>query len=342
MEAFLPLLLTLPAVLLVLWGAHWLLLKRHTDLGSERKFPRQLTMLGLTLAGILAVALVLPVNVSTRNQLVAFIGLIVSGIFAFASTTLFANLVAGVMLRIARRFRSGDFIEVEGKFGRVSGKGLFDTEIQTENSDLISIPNLFLVTHPVSVTRASGTIVSASLSLGYDLHHAFLEPLMLQAAESVGLEEPYVYVTGLGDYSVTYRVHGMLRDIKSLLSARSALHRSLLDVLHQNGVEIVSPSFMNQRPLPAGERFLPQPPAGEPQQDPAASGHLPEDRVFDKAEAAEQREKEMQALDERIRVLEEQIREAGSSRRPALEAEREAAREARRALESEPEEPAAS
>jgi len=44
-------------------------------------------MLGLTLAGVLAIALALPVSESSRNQIIGLIGLVISGIFAFSSSS---------------------------------------------------------------------------------------------------------------------------------------------------------------------------------------------------------------------------------------------------------------
>ena len=55
-----------------------MLIKRHPDLGNERLFPRQLIMLGLTLLGLLAVVLVLPVSDTSRNQLMGLIGILIS------------------------------------------------------------------------------------------------------------------------------------------------------------------------------------------------------------------------------------------------------------------------
>ena len=101
---FLPIVITLIAVWAFLYGAHWFLLKRHAELGNEKKFPRQLAMLSLSIAGIVVIAMALPVNPSTRNQVIAFVGLVVSATFAFSSTTIFANLMGGVMMRITRPF----------------------------------------------------------------------------------------------------------------------------------------------------------------------------------------------------------------------------------------------
>jgi hypothetical protein len=136
----------------------------------------------------------------------------------------------------------------------------------------------------VTTIRASGTIVSAVVSLGYDVSRTKIEELLLEAAKKVELSEPFVHVAELGDFSVTYRVAGMLTEVKRLISVRSALRECVLDSLHDGGVEIVSPNFMNTRALPADTVVIPKPSrrAAEIQPEPS-----PESVVFDKAEEAE-------------------------------------------------------
>jgi small conductance mechanosensitive channel len=319
---YLPLVVTLIGTAVILAGAHWLLLGRQKEFGSEKKFARQLILLALTILGILAIAVALPIRESTRNQVIAFIGLVVSGVLAFSSTTIFANLMAGIMMRITRPFRAGDFIRVEGFFGRVAERGILDTEIQTESRDLIAIPNTFLINHPVSVIRSSGTIVSVTISLGYDLHHSRIESLLVQAAANAKLEEPFVYVTDLGNFAVSYKISGLLKETKQVLSARSNLYRSVLDSLHRDGIEIVSPAFMNQRPSPAEQRFIP--PERTPK--PAAKSTSAEEIVFDKAEEAERRELEKLELEQAIERATEALKDAGESERTRLDAAIEQAR----------------
>ena len=101
------------------------------------------------------------------------------------------------------------------------------------------------MTQPMKVVRASGTIVSAEVSLGYDLARARVSDVMLQAALDAGLTDAFVHVRALGDFSVTYRVAGLLADVGSLISARSHPREHMLDALHGAGIEIVSPTFMN-------------------------------------------------------------------------------------------------
>lgn len=311
---FFPLLATASGFGVLLWGVHWALIGRHQELGNERMFARQLIMMGLTLVSVVALALALPVSESTRNQIIGLLGLVISGILAFSSGTVFANLLAGILLRITRPFRIGDFICVRDHFGRVAERGLFDTEIQTENRELIAIPNTYLVSNPVSTVRNSGVIISTSLSLGYDVHHAQVEPLLLEAAKKIGLGEPFVHILDLGNYAVTYRISGFLEEVKGLITARSNLRFAILDILHGNGIEIMSPSFMAQRPLDGGKRIIPSP-AGEQRviKEPVA-----EEIAFDKAEQAEQFSKEKMDLMEHIQQLEQELSEAAEMEKKHL------------------------
>ena len=308
--AFLPLLLTIILVILILWLAHVFLVKRQADLGNEKLFSRQLPMLGLTIAGVLAVILALPVSESSRNQIIGLVGLVISGIFAFSSSTIFANLLAGIMLRVTKPFRAGDFIQVDDFFGRVVERGLLDTEIQTEVRDLVALPNTFMITRPISVTRSSGTIIFTTLSLGYDIHHSKIDDLLTQAATNCGLTDTFVHIVELGDFSVVYKVSGKLEDVKSLISSRTRLNREVLDVLHDNQIEIMSPSYMNQRPMTGDNKVIP----AKSEVKKENNTHAVEDVVFDKAEEAEKIETEKEQIKEQVVKLQQKLTDASGEK----------------------------
>ena len=304
---------TLALVLVTLFVARYLL-----ERGAERpdkQFRAHVTMLALTGAGLLAVVLTLPDGL--RGQLLQLIGIILSAAIALSATTFLGNAMAGVMLRTVRNFKMGDFVRVEDHFGRVTERGLFHTEIQTEFSDLCTLPNLFLVTHPVTVVRSSGTILTSTVSLGYDVSRTRVEELLVEAARQAQLEDPFVHVEELGDYSVTYRIAGKLTDVKQILSARSRLRSKMLDTLHEGGVEIVSPSFMNQRQV-GDQTFVPEGPATRVEPEPEK---VPEQVIFDKAEAAQL----LQVSRDELSKLEQDIAAAADgTERARLEGRREA------------------
>ncbi len=314
-RTFLPLLLVLAAVVGLLWASHWLLLRRHPELGPEQRLPRQLILLLLVGCGVAVIVLALPVTSTVRDQLLSLLGLIVTAVIALSSTTFVANAMAGLMLRSTRNFHTGDFIRVGDQFGRVTERGLLHTEIQTEHRELTTLPNLYLIQQPVTVVRSSGTIVSVSVSLGYDIHHARIEPLLLEAARRAELEEPFVRYMELGNFAITYRIAGFLPDVKSLLTVRSNLAKHVLETLHEGNVEIVSPNFMNLRQLRHEEQMIP-PPVEEPPQE---EQPRPEERMFDKAEQAERVEREYRSRLAEIEQMEKRLETAEGEDRERLE-----------------------
>ncbi|MEM7503392.1 MAG: mechanosensitive ion channel domain-containing protein [Pseudomonadota bacterium] len=247
------------------------------------KFRRQLIQLAGVLVAVLFLILFLPLGDTLRGQLLSLYGLIISATIALSSTTLVGNIMAGIMLKTIGSCRPGNYITVGDYFGRITEMDLMHTEIQTEERDLTTLPNLYLVTHPVRVMRSSGTVLFVELSLGYDVPRHSVEELLIDAAKDVGLESPYVQIRNLGDYSVTYRISGLLSEVNRLLDRRRALRAKTMDALHAAGIEIVSPTFMNTRSFETDRQFI----AAVRERAATQSTVSTDALVFDKAEKAE-------------------------------------------------------
>jgi len=305
----LPLSVTIILLMAAMFVVDKLFAKRYAG-RSVQSLQRQATMLILSLIGLLIIIVVSPLSEAQKGQLLSLVGILLSATIALSATTFLGNAMAGIMLRAVRSFRTGDFVSVGDQFGRISERGLFHTEIQTESRDLTTVPNLYLVTNPVQVIRTSGTIVSAEVSLGYDVPRSQIKKLLLEAATAAELTDPYVLVTALGDFSVVYKVCGLLTDVSHLISARSRLREKMLDTLHDNGVEIVSPNFMNTRDVGVDQPFIPTPQMAEP---PPAEEAAPEAVAFDKAEEAES----VEALEARRTELEAKLKELTKQKKAA-------------------------
>lgn len=281
-----------------------LVLAQRTHGDPTAKFRSQAVTVGLVFVGFIAVIFALPDGVD-QSLALSVIGLVVTGALAISSQSIIANGMAGIMLRIIKNFRPGDFIEVASHTGRVSEMGLFHTEIQSADRDLITLPNALMVNEPVRVIRASGTIVSVRIGLGYDLSRHRLKEIFIEAAEAAGLEDPFVQVVDLGDYAVTYRVAGFLAESTRILATRSKLREALLDKLSEADIEIMSPMFVARRDA-GNDPLIPRTvrPKASVENRPTA-----EDKVFDKAEmaaGAEEMRAQAVSVRERIDELEEQ------------------------------------
>lgn len=255
----------------------------HTDV----KFAKQLIQFIILSIGLIFVVFSLPIANQYKESILSLLGIIAGAAVALSSTTFIANAMSGIMLRIIKPFREGDYIESENIFGRVTDIHILHTEIQSIDRDLVTFPNLKLVSNPLKTIRTSGTIISTCVSLGYDVHHQKIEKGLLLAAEKTELETPFVQILELGDFSVTYKAGGLLKNVENLITVRSEFKKAVLDSLHEADVEIVSPNFMNQRILKEGTVFIPP-------KEPVKAGVIektpekkPEEVIFDKAIEAE-------------------------------------------------------
>jgi small conductance mechanosensitive channel len=301
---------TLVMVLIIagLYAVHRKLLSLYADKPAEQ-YRRQLIMLGMSLFGLVLGIVVIPVSDAMQGQLFWLLGILLSATIALSSTTLVGNAMAGLMLKSLRKIKPGCYIRTGEHFGRVSETDLLHTEIQTEDRDLTTLPNLYLVTNPVTVMRSSGTIISAEVSLGYDVPRTVIEPLLIKAATSTGLGDPFVQIRELGDFAVTYRIAGLAEDLNHLLAMKRKLRANTLDMLHEGGVEIVSPTFMNTRVFEPKTRFVS---AGSPNPAVPTKDTAPDEVVFDKAEVAGSLEllrEEQAALNKKIEEIEAALKD---------------------------------
>ena len=266
------------------WVINWFV-KRSPDAASGLLYP-VLNWINVS-AIIIALIIMLPISEQTRGQVLSLLGVVLTAVIALSSTTFVSNAMAGVMLQATQSFRPGDYIRVNDQFGRVIKRTLVNTQIQTEWRDLTTLPNLLLINSPVNVLHREGTIIFAEVSIGYDAPYTRVEELMKLAAADAGLEEPFVLVHELLDHAVAYRVCGFLPSIKNLLSSRSNLRKTVLAQMHGNGIEIVSPAFMNQRQLDPERKVIPERPVLHDPLKQDSVSQAPEEKIFDKAVEAE-------------------------------------------------------
>lgn len=280
---FWPVLVVLGTASVIVAAATWV--ARRSQEGTSGALYQLLNWIVISLALVVAI-IVLPISDETQGQVISLLGVVLTAVIALSSTTFVSNAMAGVMLHMTRPFRPGDFLRVNDQFGRVTRRSLVHTKIQTEWRDITTLPNLLLINNPVTVMHRDGTIISAEVSIGYDEAYSRIEELLLAASEAAGLREPFVLVHELLDHAVVYRVCGFLTEMNHPISARSTLRKKVLEQLHGNGVEIVSPSFMNQRPMDPAAKVIPEQPVLHSDSGGETGAAVPEEKIFDQAEQA--------------------------------------------------------
>ncbi len=287
-------------VIIVLLLNRWIF-NRMKSVGSAVTIIRRSIVFLISFIGAIIFILSFPIEAQMKGQILSFLAIIISAGIALSSTTLLGNLLAGFMNNSMNRFRNGDLIKINDLQGRVLRKSVFHVEIQLEDSNYVTIPNMFMATNPVKLTRKTSTVISTTVSLGYDVPRTKVEQALKEAALATGLSDPYVYITGLGDYSVTYKIHGFLKDTGKFFTTSSLLNAKVMDLLHMNRIEIVSPTFMNQRRVDE-RQFIPE---FHAEKKALADEISPEELVFDEAIKSEETEKKKDLLQKMINRKEE-------------------------------------
>lgn len=176
-----------------------------------------------------------------------FAGLMLS----LGASSAMASLIAGYTVTYRRAFRVGDRITVGDLTGEVCEVRLMVTHLRTAKNEEVVVPNsLVLQSHVVNyskLARTHGLILHTTVSIGYETPWRQVEAMLALAAERTEgvLREPapFVLEKALGDFAVTYELNAYVDNTKLLPQRYADLHRNVLDVFNEYGVQIMTPAY---------------------------------------------------------------------------------------------------
>lgn len=180
-----------------------------------------------------------------------FVGLIIS----LGSSTVIANVIAGMVITYMRAFKIGDRIKLNETTGNVVEKTPLVTRIRTPKNELVTIPNSFIMSsHTVNYSASArdyGLIIHSEVTIGYDAPWRKVHQLLINAALATpGVQatpEPFVLETSLSDYYPVYQINAYVVEVDKLMQIYSALHQNIQDKFNEAGVEIMSPHYFAMR-----------------------------------------------------------------------------------------------
>jgi small-conductance mechanosensitive channel len=179
------------------------------------------------------------------------ISIFVGIMFSLGSSTAIANIVAGYMLIYRRAFKLGDIIKVGEHLGEVITTRLQVTHLRSPKNEEIVIPNSQMLNSDVvnfsSIGRRQGLILHTEVAIGYSTPWRQVEAMLIEAAqrtEGLGAEpRPFVFEKQLGEFSVTYELNVYCTNVHAMRALYAALHRNVLDVFNEHGVQIMTPAY---------------------------------------------------------------------------------------------------
>jgi small-conductance mechanosensitive channel len=222
------------------------------------------------------------------------VGLVLGLMFSLGSPSVIGNLVAGLSLAFRRAFRVGDRVRIGEHVGEVVQVRLLTTYLRSPKNEQIVIPNSLILNSEVvnfsTLARDAGLILHTNVRLGYGTPWRQVEAMLLEAARRTpGLlaqPEPFVLQRALGEFAVDYEINAYCAEPRAIMALYAALHRNILDVFNEYGVQIMTPAYEGdpERPkvvpreqwfaAPAKAAALGRPADGPPPNPPADVANL--------------------------------------------------------------------
>lgn len=176
-----------------------------------------------------------------------FIGLV----FSLGSSTAISNLIAGYLMTYRRVFKVGDRVKVGDVTGDVIAIRLQVTHLRTIKNEEVTVPNSQIlngdVTNFSSLAATPGLILHTTVGIGYETPWRQVEAMLRMAAKRtvgiVGDPQPFILLIALGDFAITYELNGYIHDPHAIAKIHAELHRHILDVFNEYGVQIMTPAY---------------------------------------------------------------------------------------------------
>ena len=179
-------------------------------------------------------------------------------VFSLGASSVVGNMMAGYSLIYRRTFKVGDRVRIDSVVGDVAEMRLQVTHLRTVKNEDVVVPNSSILTSQVvnysAYAASAGLILHTAVGIGYEIPWRQVEAMLLLAAgRTPGLRTapaPFVLLTSLGDFAVTYELNVYCGDAHAMARVYTALHRNILDVFNEYGVQIMTPAYKGDPETP--------------------------------------------------------------------------------------------
>ncbi len=202
---------------------------------------------------IVAFGLIVAYPYIPGSQSAAFKGvsLLLGVVFSLGSSSAISNLIAGYTMTYRRAFKLGDRIKIGETIGDVIEMRLQVTHLRSPKNEEVIVPNSQILNSEIvnysSLAKERGLILHTSGGIGYEVPGRQVAAMLLRAVERTpGLLKdpaPFVLQRKLADFAVDYEVNAYIRDAHDMMPLYTALHRNILDVFNEYGVQIMTPQY---------------------------------------------------------------------------------------------------
>ncbi|MGE5360398.1 MAG: mechanosensitive ion channel family protein [Bacteroidales bacterium] len=205
-----------------------------------------------------AVVVAYPYVPGSQSEAFRGVSLFAGVIFSLGSSSLIGNFIAGYSMTYRRAFRVGDFVKIGEHSGVVENIRLLVTHLRTPKNEEVIVPNSQILGGDVvnysTQARQGQLILHTSVGVRYETPWRQVEAMLIEAAnrtESLLKEpKPFVLQTRLDDFNVKYEINVYCDTPEKTPRHYGDLHKNILDVFNEYGVQIMTPAYEGDTPQP--------------------------------------------------------------------------------------------
>ncbi|MBL7982545.1 MAG: mechanosensitive ion channel [Flavobacteriales bacterium] len=211
----------------------------------------------VVLLWLFALVLAFPFIPGSGSKAFQGVGVLAGIMLSLGSSGVVSQAMSGLALMFNRIMRVGELVSVGDLVtGVVKEIGYFNSTITTLQGEEVNVPNGTIMANTVTNlsrhTGGKGVLWCASVTIGYDAPWRQVHALLQEAARRTpGLAAdipPVVTQHALNDFYVHYKLTSIVEG--PVRETVSALHANIQDVFNANGVQIMSPHYVQDPERP--------------------------------------------------------------------------------------------
>jgi len=250
--------------------------------GFDPEWARPTFRIVRVLVVLLGVVVAYPYIPGSSSAAFKGVSIFAGVVLSLGSSSVISNLIAGLAMTYRRTFRIGDRVRIGDVMGEVTQIRLQVTHLRTTKNEEVVVPNSVILGAEVinysTLARSHGLILHTTVGIGYETPWRQVEAMLLLAAGRVeGLlrePAPFVLHKALGDFCVTYELNVCCDRPQAMPQLYTELHRAILDIFNEYGVQIMTPSYEGDPERPKvvpREEWFSAPAAAPPESKPHQS-----------------------------------------------------------------------
>ncbi|PZP52164.1 MAG: hypothetical protein DI598_01455 [Pseudopedobacter saltans] len=205
---------------------------------------------------VLVIVLVFPYLPGAHSDVFKGVSVFIGVLISIGSSSAISNTIAGLVITYMRPFKIGDWIKVGDSTGCVLEKNLLVTRMRTLQNEDITLPNTTILTGKTinysessRDPRCKGLVITVDLTIGYEVDWRVVTKLLMESAEKtdrvLAFPKPFVLQREFKNYNVSYQLNAYINEPEDMFFIHSDLLHKVMDIFHENNIEIRSPDYIN-------------------------------------------------------------------------------------------------